>query len=542
MKKHFSSCLMLVGFFGAMMFVSKPMAAEFHVTNATEFQNALNTASNNGQDDTIHLAAGIYHGNFRYTPPNTEHKSLTIAGEPGTRTRDVVLNGQDNSIVLYLFDWSDGSLAEVVLRGITVENGNENDSLGGGGIHASLAAYNISIRNCIIKNNAATRNGGGIYMINQMSSEGTLTLEDSLILHNVVVEDPQGVSSGGGVSMFSYRGSYIIRNNVIAGNKAQGPTDPQGGGLKAGWRPDNLIHVIGNTVYGNDANKGGGIFFSNADTVNLYNNIVYGNTATQGEDICFESISNRIGHNNNYSNMYGAWTVSDNNMNTDPLFVSPKNNDYHLRPNSPMVNAGKSDVPSPPGLPVTDFEGDPRPYGEAPDMGADEYGGDKYYPEEGTLGTEIALLGSGFGSRKRKVLVGSSALKVLEWKGETIRCQLTRVLSPDTYNVTIRPGTKGSVPIVLPDAFAVKAPKIDSVSPTHGSAGEEIITTGSFFGTKKVRVTLGEKSCKIRSWTMDPIIGTSEIRLVVPRGLSLGTQELKVINKVGEDTEGFAVN
>ena len=35
-------------------------AAEFHVTNATGLQNALTTAQNNGQDDVIYLAAGVY--------------------------------------------------------------------------------------------------------------------------------------------------------------------------------------------------------------------------------------------------------------------------------------------------------------------------------------------------------------------------------------------------------------------------------------------------------------------------------------------------
>jgi len=35
-------------------------AEEFHVTNATGLQNALTTAQNNGQDDVIYLAAGVY--------------------------------------------------------------------------------------------------------------------------------------------------------------------------------------------------------------------------------------------------------------------------------------------------------------------------------------------------------------------------------------------------------------------------------------------------------------------------------------------------
>ena len=36
------------------------LAVEFHVRNTMELQNALTTAQNNGQDDIIYLAAGVY--------------------------------------------------------------------------------------------------------------------------------------------------------------------------------------------------------------------------------------------------------------------------------------------------------------------------------------------------------------------------------------------------------------------------------------------------------------------------------------------------
>jgi len=364
-----------------MVLASQTMAAEFHATNATDFQNALTTAQSNGQDDTIYLAAGTYGGNFTYLPPETEHKSLTITGEPGTCAKDIVLDGQNGGTVLRLFDWDEGDVAEITVEGITVVNGESTSS--SGGIHALLASYNITIKDCIIRNNTGSRNGGGIYMLNQNTPPLTLTLENNRILNNTIIEDESGVCQGGGVLMGSRKGTYIIRNNIIAKNIAQGTTDPSGGGINAGWHYDDVIHLFGNTIYGNQAGKGGGIFVQNGNTANVYNNIVYGNTASEGGDMHLAGVETNNGYNNNYSSMFGSWTTSNNNMNTYPLFVSTENNDYHLRPNSPMVNAGKSDVPSPPGLPVTDFEGDPRSYGEAPDIGADEYAGDKYYPKKG---------------------------------------------------------------------------------------------------------------------------------------------------------------
>ena len=88
----------------------------------------------------------------------------------------------------------------------------------------------------------------------------------------------------------------------------------------------------------------------------------------------------------------------------------------------------------------------------------------------------------------------------------------------------------------------MKAPEIDSVDPTSGSTGDQITIHGLFFGTKKGKVTLGGKTCKVLNWEMNPTTGASEIRFVVPKGLSLGTHELKVTTtKVGSDTVNFTV-
>ena len=65
---------------------------------------------------------------------------------------------------------------------------------------------------------------------------------------------------------------------------------------------------------------------------------------------------------------------------------------------------------------------------------------------------------------------------------------------------------------------------------------------GSFFGTKKGKVTLGGKSCKVLSWTMDATTGEGEIDFVVPKHLTPGANELKVTNAVGADTTNFTVD
>ena len=57
-------------------------------------------------------------------------------------------------------------------------------------------------------------------------------------------------------------------------------------------------------------------------------------------------------------------------VNIDPLFVDPLNDDFHLQGSSPVIDAGINQ-----GIPLIDFEGEPRLFGAAVDMGADEYRG-----------------------------------------------------------------------------------------------------------------------------------------------------------------------
>ena len=151
------------------------------------------------------------------------------------------------------------------------------------------------------------------------------------------------------------------------------------------------------------------------------------------------------------------------------------------------------------------------------------------------------ITGSGYGSKKGKVLVGTASLKILEWTDTRIRGLLSKAPSsaPGTYDVTIRP-PKASA-IVLPDSFTVSAPAINYVDPTSGSAGDTIAISGYFFGTKKGKVTLGGKSCKVTSWTMGGAYGFSQIIFIVPKGLTSGTKDLKVNNGVGSDTTNFTI-
>lgn len=171
---------------------------------------------------------------------------------------------------------------------------------------------------------------------------GIRAVGGSVIRNNIIRANTASSTStpayGGGLHV---SGALVV-NNVIAFNSASSSKQvAQGGGIHASGA--TLIH---NTVYGNQAaTAGGGIFAATATTV--VNCIV---AANQGGDL--------------------SGSVTATTCHTgEPFCVDWVNGDVHLRYDSPCRDKGTRVA----GLPTTDFEGDPRIHGSAPDIGADEF-------------------------------------------------------------------------------------------------------------------------------------------------------------------------
>jgi hypothetical protein len=366
--------------------------AEFCVDNATNLQNALNTAAENSQDDTIKVVQGTYSGNFSYS--SSQGYGITLEGgyALGCASRVVdpantTLDGGGSGRVLYLLNGSGG---DIQVDGFTIQNGSISG--GGGGIYAysfsALAtAGNVTLLNNIIQGNSATGSGegGGAYA---RSASNSGTAGNITLLNNTVTGNTSG-NFGGGIEAYSVSywgpaaGSITLINNIIAGNTA---ADQGGGGVYASSAADSgaagTVTLVNNTITGNNtpgaSGCGGGLFFgySGANTINCYNNIIWGNTATTTDDIFFTGIGGTAyGYNNDYHEMSGTWNGgSGNNIDADPLFVG--GGDYHLRTGSPCIDTGLNSAP---GIPSEDIDGDNRIIdgdGNATatvDMGADEY-------------------------------------------------------------------------------------------------------------------------------------------------------------------------
>jgi hypothetical protein len=161
----------------------------------------------------------------------------------------------------------------------------ENGGLVGGG------AWSCTLRRCTLSGNGSMGGGGA----------------DTCTLYRCTVTDNVGRGGGGAVNSTLY-------NCLVKGNNAR-----WGGGVNGGT-------LYGCTVVGNSAGDfGGGVV-----GVRAYNCIVVSNTSAVG--------------GNGYGDFEYSCTTplpdGPGNIDADALFVNPAAGDYHLRPNSPCIDAG----------------------------------------------------------------------------------------------------------------------------------------------------------------------------------------------------------
>ena len=167
---------------------------------------------------------------------------------------------------------------------------------------------------------------------------------------------------------------------------------------------------------------------------------------------------------------------------------------------------------------------------------------------EGTIGTEITITGSGFGTKKGKVYIGGLKQKVEAWSDSSITVIFKKykgltVDTPNDVSIQWKPkGSKTTNRTDLPGAFTLKKPEIGLINTGSGTPGDSITINGMWFGTKKGKVYLGQEKCKVKEWTMNPATGVSTLVFEVTSKLGAGTYGLEVENKIGRSVSfGFEV-
>jgi predicted outer membrane repeat protein len=169
----------------------------------------------------------------------------------------------------------------VTLEAMTIQHGNPAvQEEKGGGIRNFGS---LTIRNCVIRDNAA--NGGG-----GISNSGNLTIVDSTIEGNTA--DGSGAlglecGNGGGIQCGS--GVLLLLNSTVSGNQGGVKGRARGGGIMVGCNCQAV--VINSTISNNRASRVGGRTFSGGNSygggiyvageLQLINSTISGNRATE---------------------------------------------------------------------------------------------------------------------------------------------------------------------------------------------------------------------------------------------------------------------
>ncbi len=266
-----------------------------------------------------------------------------------------------NNVICY-------NTATINTGGLTVINGTET----------SLT----TVENCQIYENTAGSSGGGLYVGNNSNAS---------LLYTSIYNN--SANWGGGISVWN-NSQIDLLNTSIYGNSAS----VDGGGIDVYINCD--VNLSYTSIYGNSASvDGGGIMIQNSTPV-IKNCTIYDNEALNcGSQIdCWsgglEAVNSIIGGNSTNGSVYfniveptfdyfdfynsdgpdfdgpsipttlGVVTTFNNNgfpcdefMNifSDPLFVDPSNNDFHLSEGSPCIDAGDPNSPPDPDGTIADM-------------------------------------------------------------------------------------------------------------------------------------------------------------------------------------------
>ena len=295
----------------------------------TYIQEGIDAAAEN---DTIFVAEGTYSPSTNgETFPITMKSHLNLIGSGEEIT---IIDAEQTGRVMILEDCTNNTISDFTITGGLAEGGSPSNRGGGMYLHFS----HPTLTHVTISGNTAGY-GGGMYLFSS-----NLTLTHVTISGNIA-------DYGGGMYLLV---SYPTLTHLTVSEN----TADVGGGMYLHFSHPILTHM---TISGNTAGYGGGMnLYSSSPT--LINSIIWNNNP---QSISFYSSGIPI---INYSDIEGGWE-GEGNINADPLFTIPENDDYTLQEGSPCIDSGIADLDGDGVEDITDY------FGSAPDMGAFEWMG-----------------------------------------------------------------------------------------------------------------------------------------------------------------------
>ncbi|MDP8201949.1 MAG: right-handed parallel beta-helix repeat-containing protein [Candidatus Tenebribacter burtonii] len=248
---------------------------------------------------------------------------------------------------------------------------------GGAGAGMYMINSSCDMSDCEIYGNYSVFNGG------PSRGGGLMAYDSQLEINNTIIRD-NDMSCGAGIYVDDC--NLFIRNSSFFDNISPNPYE--GDGIACGG--DSYVEII-NTSLCNNYGYG---FFGGGDNLYFINCIFQGNYFNQirisggysghgitTADLEYNCIENGL---NGITISNPDWVIFnwlEGNIEDDPLFVDPENNDFHFLAESPCINAGTPDTTGL-NLPEYDLDGNQRIYEDIIDMGCYEWQGTPINNEE----------------------------------------------------------------------------------------------------------------------------------------------------------------
>lgn len=375
--------------------------------------------------DTITALAGTYSTATGEVFPMNWPPGVKLIGA-GRDTS--IISGQSGQAVLYMNGRSTDFLSETLISGVTLQNGavgvllhGVNNQIVSPTIVDVRIAHNQTglqlnmgteytdhgatlapiISNTEVISNVETGIALNVYTFGNPSSARPLIV-NSLIRGNgshglaLTASSPANTYAAAVPQLINSRVAQNGGHGIYASAGGYGSVVPR---LERSWLNDNggfgfywdgyvgtLDAAITNTVI--TRNGGGGIYFKVSSALRVVHSVIADNRKygiywdANSWSFSQPKIVNSIIWNHDADDLYAtgrAWTTAEvqysdikdgdfngqsGNFSADPLLVD----DYHLGACSPALNAGTAANTA-----VDDLDGEARPMGTAPDVGADEY-------------------------------------------------------------------------------------------------------------------------------------------------------------------------
>jgi hypothetical protein len=355
---------------------------------------------------TINLASGTY------SPTTTGEKfpivlpdNVRLIGEGRETTiLDAEADEENQAAVMIIKEVENVRVANLTLTGGFSES---HGCKGGGGLLITanddwnfggpITSTDVEIENVIIRNNISFK-GGGLSLIRVSGFDlNNIIIEqnNTTINHATYENEGGGLYAGGSVGSMtniSFTANDVhmggtavyLQNSTITMIRCHIADNFSEEAFSTVIVDGGSLHLINSNIVDNTNGFGSGIVSCNNGHFNIVNSIIYDNCSTyiigEGDWDCDEPYgpSNVLiwpggqGYEPgtgevSYSDVMGGWSGSGN-INIDPRFLAPASGDYTLSSASPCIDAGTADLNGD-GMEDIDYVGD------APDMGAFEFGG-----------------------------------------------------------------------------------------------------------------------------------------------------------------------